>query len=73
VLSKVEALQDWKYQLAVLYRGRPENVEEVLTELQLVSSQRRRKKVDDVWGKDKAVLVNFERAEGLASKVRRLC
>jgi hypothetical protein len=28
---------------------------------------------DDVWGKEKAVLVNFERAEGLASKVRRLC
>jgi len=41
--------------------------------LQLVSSQRRRKSVDDVLEKEKAVLVDFERAEGLASKVRRLC
>ena len=74
MLSKTGALQDRKYQsFAVLYRDRLGNVKQVLTELQLVSSQRRRKSVDDVLGKEKAVLVDFERAEGLASKVRRLC
>jgi hypothetical protein len=60
VLSKTGALQDRKYQsLAVLYRDRLGNVEQVLTELQLVSSQRRRKSVDDVLGKEKAVLGGF--------------
>jgi hypothetical protein len=53
VLSKTEALQDRKYSPsvllllsgAVLSRGRLENVDEVLAELQLVSTK---KNVDDV-------------------------